>query len=73
MCLRPLHKRMHEHGQAGRGSEVFKHKTDCPKFKKSLAKLKRENSVLKTSGKRSTYNIDLYTRTFTITFQNINS
>ena len=44
MCLRPSHKRIHEHGQAGRGSEVFKHKTDCPNFKKSLAKLKRENS-----------------------------
>ena len=44
MSLRPLHHRIHEHGQSGRGGEVFEHKTNCQFFKKSLAKIKRENS-----------------------------
>jgi hypothetical protein len=71
MCLRPLHKRIHEHGQPSRGGEVFKHKTHCPKFKKSLAKLKKENSYqyLKPAQKDRLISY----RTFTITFQNINS
>ena len=34
MSLRPLHHRIHEHGQPGRGGEVFQHKTNCQFFKK---------------------------------------
>ena len=32
MSLRPLHHRIHEHGQPGRGGEVFQHKTNCQFF-----------------------------------------
>ena len=44
MSLRPLHHRIHEHGQSGRKSEVFLHKKDCKHYQKSLAKVKRNNS-----------------------------
>ena len=44
MCLRPLYHRLHEHGQPSRGGEVFLHKTHCVQYKKSLAKVKKDNS-----------------------------
>ena len=45
MSLRPLHHRIHQHGQPSKGGEVFAHKSKCEAFKKNLAKHKRDNSI----------------------------
>ena len=42
--LRPLHHRIHEHGQLCRGGDVFLHKTHSKEYKQSLAIVKRNNS-----------------------------
>ena len=65
MSLRPLHHRIHEHGQKGRGGEVFAHKSNCEAFKKSSAKHKRDNAFqyLKPAQKDRLIFTNTYSRT----------
>ena len=44
MCKRPLNTRIRDHQQQSKAEAIFYHKAHCEIYKKSLAKIKRENS-----------------------------